>query len=209
MNEQQWKELARAQREWRREQWLRAIIENFPLFWVFDSRLHETHQVEVRETAQAYRRMKIRYFFSWEGLSRFLLAPVFKVGLTSIIVTPFIAHAYIALRKIFRSHFHYSFPIQMGLLFFSGACVVIARMFYEIFCPRLVKAYINSNALDTQNLQNKQWLQTELEYCLLHYVDKLPMDERYIRGKEIRQMQKKWQEGYKEENYPLDIRPQS
>jgi hypothetical protein len=146
--------------------------------------------------------MKIRYFVSWEGLSKFLLAPVFKVGLTSIIVTPFLAHAYIFLRKILHSHFHHSFPIQMGLLFFSGACVVIARILYEIFCPRLVKAYISSNPLDAQNLQNKQWLQMELEHCLLHYVRKLPRDERYIRGKEIRQMQKKEQEGYKEEKYP-------
>jgi hypothetical protein len=90
----------------------------------------------------------------------------------------------------------------MGLLFFSGAFVVIARVFYEIFCPRLVKAYINSSTLDTQNLQNTQWLQTELEHCLLHYVDKLPMDKDYVRGKMIMEMQRKRQEGSREEDDP-------
>jgi hypothetical protein len=95
MNEQQWKELAREQRQWRRDQWLRAIIENFPLFWIFDPQLDEIFRISVRETAQEYRRMKIHYFFSWEGLSKFLLAPIFKVGLTSILVTLFIASIYI------------------------------------------------------------------------------------------------------------------
>jgi hypothetical protein len=202
MDEQQWKELARERGQWRRDQWLRAIIENFPLFWIFDSQLHEIYRTKVRETAQEYRRMKIRYFFSWEGLSKFLLAPVFKVGLTSILVTPFIASIYISLRGVLSPLFHYSFPSQMGLLFFSGAFVVIARIFYEGFCPRLVKAHINSSTLDTQHLQNTEWLQTELEYCLLHYVDKLRMDKDYVRGKQIREMQRKWREGPRAEDDP-------
>ena|SRR6266545_2421406 len=156
MDKQQWNELARKRRQWRRDQWLRSIIENFPLFWIFDFQLHEVYRIRVRETAQAYRRMKIRYFFSWEGLSKFLLAPVFKIGLTSVIITPFFASIYISIREVFGPFFHNPFPIQMGFLFFSGLFVIIARIFYELCCPKLVKAHINSSSLDTHNLQNKQ-----------------------------------------------------
>jgi hypothetical protein len=199
MDVQQWKKLAREQRKWRRDQWLRAIIENFPLFWIFDSQLHEVYRISVRETAQAYRRMKIRYFFSWEGLSKFLLAPVFKIALTSLIVTPFIASAYISVREALGPFFDYPFPKQMGLLFFSGLLVVIARIFYELRCPNLVKAHINSSSLDTHNLQNKQWLQVELEHCFLQYIVCEPITEEYIRGKKILKWHEKMREGHGEE----------
>jgi hypothetical protein len=108
----------RERRKRQRDRWLREKVDNLPLFWIFDSKLDEIYRIQVRETAQKYRRMKIRYFFSWEGLSKFFLAPVFKVGLTSILVTPFIASIYISLLSTFGSLFNYRFPEQMGLLFF-------------------------------------------------------------------------------------------
>lgn len=157
LDEQQWNELKKEQHQWRRDQWLNAIIENFPLFWIFDPYLDEVYRFSVRETAQAYRRNKIRYFFSWEGLSKFLLAPVFKIGLTSIIVTPIIANAYISLRATFGPFFDYKFPIQMGLLFLSGLLVVIARIIYELSCPKPLKVHINYSSLDTHNLQNRHY----------------------------------------------------
>jgi hypothetical protein len=141
-----------------------------------------------RTTEQEYRRNRIRYFFSWEGLSKFLLAPVFNIGLTSVIITPFIARVYIALGETFGSFFGHMFPIHMGLLFLSGLSVVIARIIYELSCPKLVKACIDPSSLDIQKLQNKQWLQVELEYCLLQYVRSLPMTVEYIRAKKIEKM---------------------
>jgi hypothetical protein len=188
LNEQQWKELRARQQQWQKRQQRLARIEKSRLYWVFDPRLEETHRIRARETKQAYRRMRIRYFFSWEGLSKFLLAPVFNISLTSVIITPFIAHVWIALRETFGSFFGHMFPIHMGLLFLSGLSVVIARIIYELFCPKLVKAYINPTSLDTQHLQNQEWLQVELEYCLLQYVYSLPTTEEYLKRKQIVKM---------------------
>jgi hypothetical protein len=188
MDEQQWNEIKVRQRQWQKNQRRHARVENSKFYWIFDPRIHESHRIEPRATEQEYLRMRIRYFFSWEGLSKFLLAPVFKIGLTSVIITPFIARVYIALGETFGSFFGHMFPIHMGLLFLSGLSVVIARIIYELSCPRLVKAYINPTSLDTQHLQNQEWLQVELEHCLLQYVYSLPTTEEYIKRKQIVKM---------------------
>jgi hypothetical protein len=39
------------------------------------------------------------------------------------------------------------FPIHMGLLFLSGLSVVMARVIYELFCPKMVKSHINYGSL--------------------------------------------------------------
>ena len=114
-DEQQWQ---RRHQQWRREQQYFARIEKSKLYWIFDPRIEEIHRIGARETKQAYNRMRIRYFFSWEGLSKFLLAPVFKVGLTSIVVTPFLANIYIFSRDALGSIYDFKFPTQMALLFF-------------------------------------------------------------------------------------------
>jgi hypothetical protein len=188
INIQRWRERCQ---QWAKRQRRNARIEKSKLYWICDSGLEEVYRISPRETEQAYRRMRIRYFFSWEGLSKFLLAPVFKVGLTSVIVTPFVASVYISLQKVFGSFFTHKFPIQMGLLFLAGLSVVIARVFYELFCPKMVKAHITGSALDSQNLQNDQWLQMELEHCLLHYVYALPMTEEYVRAKQMSKMRER------------------
>ncbi len=188
MDKQQWNEIKVRQRQWQKNQRRHARVENSKLYWIFDPRIHESHRIAPRATEQEYLRMRIRYFFSWEGLSKFLLAPVFNIGLTSVIITPFIARAYIALRETFGSFFGHMFPIHMGLLFLSGLSVVIARIIYELSCPKLVKAYINPTSLDTQHLQNQEWLKVELEHCLLQYVYSLPTTEEYIKRKQIVKM---------------------
>ena len=76
----------------------------------------------------------------------------------------------------------------MGLLFFSGLSVVIARIIYELSCPKLVKAYINPTSLDARHLQNQEWLQVELEHCLLQYVHSLPTTEEYLERKQLVRM---------------------
>jgi|SRR6266850_3207714 len=199
MNESRWNEIKVRVRQKQKDKRRCARIKKSKLYWIFDPRLHETHEISMRDTEQAFRRMKIRYFFSWEGLSKFLLAPVFKIGLTSIIVTPFLASVYISFREVFSPFFDYKFPMQMGLLFLSGLSVVIARIIYELSCPKLVKAHVNHSSLDTQHLQNKQWIQVELEYCLLNYVISWPMSEDYIKGKQIQAWQKRIRERINEE----------
>ena len=97
MDEQQWNEIAIRQRQWQKDQRRRARAEKSKFYWISDPRIGESHRISPRATEQEYQRMRIRYFFSWEGLSKFLLAPVFKIALTSVIITPFIAHVCIAL----------------------------------------------------------------------------------------------------------------
>ena len=170
ITEQQWQQFRLEDQKWRRRQKYLAKIEKSRLYWIFDPSIEEIHRIGTRETKQAYRRMRIRYFFSWEGLSKFLLAPVFKIGLTSIVVTPFIAKVYILSKEALGSFYNYKFPAQMVLLFFSGLSVVLARSIYELSCTKLVKAHISSSSLDTQNLHNARWLQVELEYLSLIHI---------------------------------------
>jgi len=210
MDKDQLNALFRSIEKKRRYRQIFSSIANSAFYWVFDPELDETYRTYntgYEETARAYRRMKIRYFFSWEGLSKFLLTPVFKIGLTSIVVTPFIASMYIYLRemKILSYYFHYNFPVQMGLLFFSGVFVVIARIFYEFRCPRIVKDYINPSNLDTKNLQKQYWFELELEYCFLHCVYRLVMDDEYILGRLMRKEQENMRKSPEEreiENIP-------
>jgi hypothetical protein len=77
--------------------------------------------------------------------------------------------------------------------------VVIARIIYELSCPKPLKVHINYSSLDTHNLQNKQWLRAELERCFLQYIVCLPITEDYIRGKKILEWHKKMREGPGEE----------
>src|SRR5262245_27554406 len=113
--EQQNKDTANIQRavksilQCRKVQRRNARAEKSKLYWIFDPSIHETHRIMPRATEQEYQRMRIRYFFSWEGLSKFLLAPVFKIGLTSGIVTPFVARIYIALKETFGSFLGHMF----------------------------------------------------------------------------------------------------
>jgi hypothetical protein len=80
----------------------------------------------------------------------------------------------------------------MSLLFISGLLVVSARAIYEKFCPKLLKAYINNNPLYEKKLHNEQWIQTELEYCLLQYVYGLPISGGYLhRRNQIQEMRQK------------------
>jgi hypothetical protein len=171
--------MKRTEADWKK--WIAEIFDNFEkLYWVFDSRIEETHNTRPRDTHQTYQRANIRYFFSWEGLSKFLLAPVFKVGLFSIVITPMIASIYNSFGGKLVTYLGITVPIQTVLLFFSGLFVVIARSLYEIYCPKLLKSYIKINPLDEKKLQNKNWIQMELEYCLLQYVDFLPMSKEYL-----------------------------
>jgi hypothetical protein len=192
MDNDQWKEFAARQKKWLKEERRRDRLEKSKLYWIFDPKIKETHRIKPRDTEQTYQRANIRYFFSWEGLSKFLLAPFFKVGLTSIIFTPFIASIYNSFGGKLEAYLGINFPIQMSFLFFSGLLVVIARVIYETFCPKLLKAYINNNPLYEKKLHNEQWIQTELEYCLLQYVYGLPISGGYLhRRNQIQEMRQK------------------
>ncbi len=127
------------------------MYEKTKIYWVFDPRIEETHKIKNRNTQEAYQRANIRYFFSWEGLSKFLLAPVFKVGLASIVITPIIASVYTSFGEMLETYLGITIPVQMILLFFSGLLVVIARAIYEIYCPKLLKSFIKINPLDEKN----------------------------------------------------------
>lgn len=200
MNDEQWKELEATQKKWQKDKKLRERDEKSILYWIFDTKIKETHRIRPRDTQQTHQRDNIRDFFSWEGLSKRLLAPFFKVGLISSIIIPIIS-VYNSFGGKLETYL-VNFPIQMGLLFFSGLLIVFARVIYEIFCPKLLKAYINSNPIYEKKLQNEQWIQTELEYCLLHYVCGLPITEGYLRRRN--QLQEIRRQGSEESNKPLD-----
>lgn len=202
MNNERWKELEAAQKKWQKDKKLRERDEKSTLYWIFDPKIEETHRIRPRDTQQTYQRANVRYFFSWEGLSKFLLAPFFKVGLTSIIFTPFIASVYNSFGGKLETYLGINFPRQMLFLFLSGLFVIIARFIYEIYCPKLLKAYINNNPLYEKKLHNEQWIQTELEYCLLQYVYGLPTTEGYLRRRD--QLQEIRRKGGEESNNPLD-----
>src|SRR6266478_4044475 len=84
MDKQQWNEIKVRQRQWQKNQRRHARVENSKLYWIFDPRIHESHRIAPRATEQEYLRMRIRYFFSWEGLSKFLLAPVYTIHRTRL-----------------------------------------------------------------------------------------------------------------------------
>jgi hypothetical protein len=179
MDNAQWKEIEARQKKWLKEEMLRERIEKSMFYWIFDPKIKETHRIRPRDTRQAYFRDNIRYFFSWEGLSKLLHAPFLQIGLLSSFITS-IAGIYSSFGGKLESYL-VNFPVQIKLLLFFGLSLLIARCVYEICCPKLLKAYINNNPLYEKKLFNDQWIKTELEYCLLQYVYGLPISEGYLR----------------------------
>ncbi len=150
-------------RRHQRQLWL----DKFPLMWIFDPRIEETHRgTRYRDATTAYKRMKIRHFFSWENLLRFSTTPYFKISLYSILSTLILAHISLTIEE-HHNQLSYDFPLQMSILFLAGIAILIAHVLNATWCPYLIKELKSKNGEGKQIFQFKERLVNEFRMTIL------------------------------------------
>lgn len=169
---------------------IRYFIDHFPLFWIFDQRVKETHRMGRRCDDENRKRSLIRHFFSWDNLTTLTASPVLTAGLASIFFTPLLAHIFISSSHILGNRIAYNFPLQMTLLFFSGLVAIIAKFFHAIWCPYFIKESKIHNNIERQSVFILERASRDFMHCIgqLIRVEHLsPEDIHYLNNKKSEQ----------------------
>lgn len=131
--------------------------------------------IQYLGTRPAYKVWQLQRFLRWESLSKLIGAPVFKVALTSVLVTPILASIYVYIEKTFGAFIILDFPDQMALLFFAGIAVIAARVIYEMRLPPLIRERATRAPGVASPLSDPNALFNELSVTLMDDVVTLPI----------------------------------